>query len=286
MPSTAPSDSPETYTVTAVRYGTLETHRSDVFLNYADYRHADGPAAMDYYFWVIRNQDRTILLDTGFDAVVGTRRGRTTLIDPRRALDILGVLDEPDTTVVLSHAHYDHIGNAGYFRRARMLMAEAEYDFWVSHPRRLSLTDNLTEPGELEVLRRAFSDGRLHLLSGRVEIAPGVEIIPGAGHTPGQLMIVVSTEADEILLTSDAVHVDEELDRRMPFRHMCDLKDTADTYDAIYELQRAGRVTRIFAGHQPDLVGRFAIDPRLPGHTAILTSPTPPPIEGHHHVSH
>jgi glyoxylase-like metal-dependent hydrolase (beta-lactamase superfamily II) len=275
-----PSDRSETYTITAVRYGGLETHRSDVFLNHGDYPDADGPATMDYYFWIVRNSARTVVLDTGFDPAVGARRGRTALIDPREAFDALEVVDDPATTVVLSHAHYDHVGNARHFRAATFLMARAEYDFWIGHPRRLWVTDRLAEAAELDVLERAFDDRRLTLLDGGGPIAPGIDVVAGAGHTPGQLMLAVNTEDGPVLLTSDAVHVVEELERRMPFRHMCDLSAAADTYDVIDELLRSGRVARAFAGHQPGLLGHYAADPRLPQHTAILTSPIQPPTEG------
>jgi glyoxylase-like metal-dependent hydrolase (beta-lactamase superfamily II) len=285
MPSTVHSDPEERYTVTAVRYGTLDTHRSEVFLNYADYGCADDHAALDYYFWIVRSDRRTIVLDTGFDAAVGIRRGRTVLIDPRRALEALGVDDDPATTVVISHAHYDHIGNVAHFRRSRLLMARAEFDFWIAHPRRLPVVDRLAEPAELDELRTAHRDGRLQFLDGRTEIAPGIEVVPGAGHTPGQLMLVVAAEGGRILLTSDAVHVDEELSERMPFRHMCDLEATADTYDAIDAALREGGAVRVVAGHQPGLLGRFDADPRLPDHTAVLSAPIRTPLERPHHAA-
>jgi hypothetical protein len=61
---------------------------------------------------------------------------------------------------------------------------------------------------------------------------------------------------------------------------MCDLSAAADTYDVIDELLQSGRVARAFAGHQPGLLGHYAADPRLPQHTAILTSPIRPLTEG------
>src|ERR1051325_813120 len=54
--------------VTIVRYGTRQTVRSDVYLNYHLYGEPDGPIGMDYFFWVIRNADRTIVVDTGLSA--------------------------------------------------------------------------------------------------------------------------------------------------------------------------------------------------------------------------
>ena len=60
-----------------MRYGTLETTRSEAYYRYQAYGEPDGPQALDYFFWIVRRGDETILVDTGFDPDVGRRRGRT-----------------------------------------------------------------------------------------------------------------------------------------------------------------------------------------------------------------
>src|ERR1700754_384209 len=97
------------YQVTIVKYGTRQTVRSDVFLNYHLYDEPDGPIGMDYFFCVVRNESRTVVVDTGFSAAGGARRKRTTLIEPAAAFDALGVDRAAGPTVVVAHAHYDHI---------------------------------------------------------------------------------------------------------------------------------------------------------------------------------
>src|SRR5262249_27253796 len=63
------------YEVTAVRYGTRWTTRSDVSLPWGVYGEADEPTQMDYFFWVARSTECTILIDCGFnDASGGLRR--------------------------------------------------------------------------------------------------------------------------------------------------------------------------------------------------------------------
>ncbi len=261
------------YDVVAVRYGRLTTTRSDGFLNHHDYREADGLLELAYDFWIVRNAERTIVLDTGFAPEVGRRRGREVLVEPAAAFAALGVEDTEETLVVLSHAHYDHIGNVGHFRRARFLMAAAEYDFWVERPRAQHLTRQLVEDAELEALRALRAAGRLELIEGAKVLGPGVEVLRAPGHTPGQLMLVAGSAVGRILLTADAVHFDEELERRMPFRHMCDLVAAADTYDSIDALRDSGAVDRVVVGHEPAYRERFPAHPRLAEHTLVLSAP-------------
>lgn len=42
----------------------------------------DEEMQIDYYFWVLRNDERCIVVDTGFDAATGARRGEDIGLQP------------------------------------------------------------------------------------------------------------------------------------------------------------------------------------------------------------
>ena len=65
--------------------------RSEVFLHFELYREPDRELAMDYFVWVARNADRTVLIDCGFNEGSGARRDRTMLCPPVEALRQVGV---------------------------------------------------------------------------------------------------------------------------------------------------------------------------------------------------
>src|SRR5690606_36017902 len=77
--------------VAIIRYGTRQATRSEVYLNYPLYAEDDGAIGMDYFFWVVRGIDETILVDTGFTRAAGEARGRTVLFEPTEAFTLAGV---------------------------------------------------------------------------------------------------------------------------------------------------------------------------------------------------
>ena len=65
--------------VLAFRYATREATKAELYYRYAAYGEPDAEIGMDYFFWVLRDGERTVLVDTGYSVEAGERRGRTTL---------------------------------------------------------------------------------------------------------------------------------------------------------------------------------------------------------------
>ena len=245
------------YQVTIVKYGTRRTVRSDVYLNYHLYDEPDGPIGMDYFFWVVRNADRTIVVDTGFSAAGGARRGRTTLIDPAAAFEALGVDRAAGPPVVVTHAHYDHIGNLGLFPASPLIVAAAEYAFWTGPYADRTLLHHSVEDAEIDSLRQAEREGRLRTFADSISPAPGVRVIRLGGHTPGQSVVAVDTADGVVLLASDSVHYYEEYERSMPFTQVADVVAMYAGFERIRGLLGSGEVRHLVPGHDPDTLARF-----------------------------
>ncbi|MEH0108853.1 N-acyl homoserine lactonase family protein [Tersicoccus sp. MR15.9] len=245
------------YEVTVARYGTRVGRRSEVYLNYPLYHADDAPIAMDYFVWVVRGEGRTIVVDTGFSAAGGQHRGRTMIEHPVDLLAGLGVHPEDAPTVVVTHAHYDHIGNLARFDRSPVVIAEAELDFWAGrHAQRVQFHHSV-EDDELDALFAARDAGRVHPFTDRVEVAPGVDVLRVGGHTPGQSIVRVPTRAGTVLLASDAIHYDEEFDHDMPFSSVADLVQMYSGFDRIRAMLDAGEVDHVVPGHDPGTLDRL-----------------------------
>jgi glyoxylase-like metal-dependent hydrolase (beta-lactamase superfamily II) len=266
--------STEEYELLIIKYGTRRTIRREVFLNYHLYDVTDGdtPIDMDYFIWVARNAERTVLIDTGYSERTAQRRGRSFTVTVPTALQRLGVTDAPELTVVLTHGHYDHVGNAGLFPTARILMAQAEYEFWTGgYPRRQQFHYSI-EDEELDELKALKAAGRLTLTRGDQEVAPGISILEIGGHTPGELMVTVQTTDGPVLLTSDAMHYYEEYDNDYPFAITADVPGAYDAFDRIRRMFDQQQIAHLVSGHDPSTFERFPPDAGgpLPGMVATI----------------
>jgi len=254
--------------VVAIRFGTVTSSRSQLFYNYGLYGEEDAVIAMDYFFWVIRNDRDVILVDTGFQAVVGRRRGRTPLIDPLAALAALGISKEQVSQIVITHLHYDHIGNLAAFPEAAITIQRREVDFWTSPDAKHPQIEYLVEPSEIEYVREEVETGRMRCVDGDSRITSGVRVELVGGHSPGQQIVIVDGARRPIVIASDALHFYEELERDMPFGIFTDLVDTYRAYGTLRSLEEGGAV--VVAGHDPSVMTRFETMGRPGEHMAVL----------------
>lgn len=97
---------------------------------------------------------------------------------------------EPDDVelVVFTHLHVDHVGWAPLFASARAVVPAADWAFF-ARPETRAKFASFEERGALE------------LVEGVNAVAPGIELFPTPGHTPGHM----SVRAGDTLLIGDVV---------------------------------------------------------------------------------
>lgn len=253
------------YEIIAVRYGERQTRRSDLFYDYARFREPDAAATMTYYFWLLRNSGETIVVDTGFSAAAAAERGRKSIITPADALARLGIDPHSVRDVILTHAHYDHSGNLELFPNARITMSRTEFEFisgpFVDRPP-LAVATDARDNAKILGFHRA---GRVRLVGECCSFRPGVELLALPGHAPGQLSLVVTEDEGSVILSSDAVHTYEELERDRPFPIMSSMLDMYRSLATIRDMLRAPGAVLV-PGHDPEVMRRFPpLDPARPG---------------------
>ena len=125
------------------------------------------------------------------------------------ALAALGYGVEDVDVVIDSHLHFDHAGGNTHldedgrvklsFPRARYVAQQGEYEYAHWHNERVQasyLPDNF-DP--------VLQAGRLELVSGEVDVVPGVRMVPTPGHTPHHTSIVLRSEGQTACFLADLV---------------------------------------------------------------------------------
>jgi glyoxylase-like metal-dependent hydrolase (beta-lactamase superfamily II) len=243
----------ETYEILALKYaGITDRTRFDSFMYPDD--HA-SPHPIDFFVWVIRNGNRTILLDTGFDRTEARRRDCPVEIEPIEALQRIGIAADEIETVILSHLHFDHAGTLDHYPAARFHVQESEVAYATG---RCMCEPNLGDVYSVDhvcTLVRKIYSGRVHFHDGDGEVAPGVTVHRTAGHTMGLQCVRVATDSGYVVLASDASHYYENFERRQPFSVTLDVAETLRSYTRLEAL--ATSRTHIVPGHDPLVLARY-----------------------------
>jgi glyoxylase-like metal-dependent hydrolase (beta-lactamase superfamily II) len=237
----------EHYEVYAVKYGTRANRtRGDSFI-FDD--HATDQHVIDYFVWVIRNENRTILVDTGYESNEAAARGRPVEFEPPAALAAIGIDPASIKTIIVSHLHYDHAGGLHQFENAHLHMQAAE----MAHATGPCMChDALNMPFTgwhvCEAVKKLYS-GKLTFHDGDGQVAPGVTVHRIGGHSKGLQSVRVETAHGPMVLASDAAHFYENFEKGKPFPIVVDV----ETYLEGFKLLR-GLVPdhqRIVPGHDP-----------------------------------
>src|SRR5918995_5642753 len=162
-----------TYEVFAVKYAQRDARRTNHFLGGDPH---DAPMPMDYFVWLVRNNDRMLVLDVGFTAEIAAQRKRVHLRTPAAGLQKLGVSAAEVREVVVSHMHYDHIGTFGDFAKARFHLQDDEMAFVTGRHMCHKQLRHSFEVDDIVGMVRMLYDGRVQFHDGDDELAPGITI--------------------------------------------------------------------------------------------------------------
>jgi glyoxylase-like metal-dependent hydrolase (beta-lactamase superfamily II) len=177
--------------------------------------HADGVVDLPFSFVLARNGDRTVLVDTGFmreggGEVMSVRFGIPYWISPVRMLGALGVTQDQVTDIVVTHAHFDHMGSIAKFPKARIHIQKREILSWIEAmalPPQFGFLTEIIDPDNLRSAFDASVEHRLNMLDGDVDnLLPGIHVRFGPGHTMGQQFVAIDTARGRFVVSGDCVY--------------------------------------------------------------------------------
>lgn len=163
------------------------------------------PEAVHINCYVVRGAGRTVLIDAGAG---GFRQWGGQL---RTNLALAGIEPAAIDTILLTHAHPDHVGGlvngAGEiaFPNAELVVHRREVGFWQDDAN-LSRASGRAR-GNFLVARRVFDayGDRLRLFDDG-QVLPGIDALPIPGHTDGHTGYVLESRDQGLLVWGDVVH--------------------------------------------------------------------------------
>lgn len=254
------------YEVYAVKYAHHPRSAKENFIGGDPH---DGPMPLDYFVWLLRGAGREIVVDTGFSAAVAAKRGRDHLRCPSEGLKLLGTDAGTVRDVVVTHLHYDHIGNFELFPAATFHLQELEMRYATGRHMCHEVFRGAFEVEDVVGMVRGVYAGRVRFHDGDAEVAPGVSLHLVGGHTMGLQVVRVHTARGWVVLASDASHYYANMDEARPYPIVYSLGDMVEGWRRVREL--ADSADHIVPGHDPLVMARYpAAGPDLEGIVARL----------------
>ncbi|MER9643264.1 N-acyl homoserine lactonase family protein [Mesorhizobium sp. M0239] len=180
----------------------------------------DGPTDLPFSFILLRRGDRNVLVDTGFmkdetGPNFSDKFGIPWWISPVRMLAELGLVPDDITDIIVSHAHFDHMGSIDQFPKARLYLQKQELLSWheaMALPPQYGFLTAIIDPDDLRAAFDAAVEHRLTLVDGdRDHLLPGIHVRLGQGHTMGQQFVIIETSRGRIVLSGDCVYSSRQI---------------------------------------------------------------------------
>jgi len=188
--------------------------------------------------WLLEGTKQVIAIDTGLGDVdevsdmqhrygvdfLATRSPEQDLV---AGLQRHGVRPEDVEIVVLTHLHFDHIGNTELFPNARFIVQREELPQGLRPP-----SFSMFYYPEYSYKITSVLD-RVTVVDGDVQIDKKVRLVRIGGHTPGCMVVMVDTAIGRVCLTSDVMYNYKNLELNWPMGSFWDIRELMRGYERL-----------------------------------------------------
>lgn len=188
-----------TLSLTAVVYGMSEYPENAVLQGGSNRKVPFG-----WLFYLVRYNNKNVLVDCGFDDPVAVRRFLKSHVRPAERLASLGLKPGQITDVIVTHRHFDHTGTLAEFPNARIIIQKKELESLVKNPVNRKL--------------KSFLEGSANLRSfdGFYELDRILTVTNIGGHTEGSCVVYFRTEDRNVWLVGDEFYLPANAVKNIP----------------------------------------------------------------------
>jgi glyoxylase-like metal-dependent hydrolase (beta-lactamase superfamily II) len=235
------------YSIDAIRYATApDVQVSDLVVGGP----RDEKIDLACVVWLIRGGGRTILFDSGYHRSTFHKDfPDKDYLRPDEAVKLAGVQPEAVTDIVISHAHWDHMGGIDLFPKAQVWIQKDEYRYYTTDAWQPGGNHGGIDPEDVKQLVQLNTEGRLHLINGdNIEIFPGIRAYTGARHTYASQYLRVDGNPPYVL-ASDNVYLFVNLSAHLASATFSDADHAANIANQSRMIELAGSSDRVVPGH-------------------------------------
>jgi glyoxylase-like metal-dependent hydrolase (beta-lactamase superfamily II) len=248
------------YTIQAIRYASAPDNVANLVMGAPTEK-----ITIAMVVWLIRGGGRNILFDSGYHRDTFLKEFPSTdYIRPDEAVKLAGIRPEQITDIVISHAHWDHLGGIDLFPKATIWIQKEEFRYYAGEAWQSGGDHGGIDPVDVQVLVKLNTEGRVRLIDGdNGEIFPGIRAYTGGHHTYASQYLQVDGNPP-FVLASDNVYL---------YRNLAEHRASATFTEAdqAANIQNQARMIQL-AGGSPDRV--------IPGHDAAQFEKFPTSADG------
>lgn len=186
-------------------------------------RHNAGFRELAFSYLVLKGQGHTIMIDTGTDGhdeitkKYHSRDDVTNWHSPQEVLAKIGITPDEVDTVIITHAHYDHMDNLKAFPNAKFIIQEKEILGWVwamTRPKKFTAPHMALKSQNIYDALHLIEEGRMELVNGEIQdLFPGISLYPAyEGHTFASQIVMVEDKSKKWAIVGDLAYVRENFE--------------------------------------------------------------------------
>lgn len=246
------------YSIQAIRYASAEDNVADLVMGAPKEN-----ITIAMVVWLVRSGGRNILFDSGYHRDTFLKYFPSKgYIRPDEAVKLAGVQPDQITDIVISHAHWDHLGGIDLFPKATVWIQKEEFRYYTGEAWQRGGDHGGIDPADVLELVKLNTEGRVRLIDGdNVEIFPGIRAYTGGHHTYASQYLRIDGNPP-FVLASDNCYLYRNLAEHRASATFTKADEAANIENQTRMIQLAGgSADRVIPGHDATQFGKYPTTP-------------------------